>query len=347
MPIIGIGAGFANSTGSILAASGSIGKNFVSMSLEDTASLGLSGSINTFTASINTVTSHTTSSYEFSHIENSLKFLTAKVYENTDKISKSYTENQRYYGINRFNRTILTPGITGNAGTVTNGVYTTGNQTIAGTKTFSSLIAGSINGNAATATQLRITEDNTGDTTNSILFTNSPGTANRSVFEDSSLTYNNTNNILNCTTFNGNLTGTATSASFAFGYKGSSTDYWLTPTDFQMTRNTAQFATNGAFLSLAARTTALCTFTLPIPSNIHKKIFRVTTSGTGTCALIQHSKTGPFATPATIASGNTNTSLTIVGQNWNPNTMYLCAVVTAPTNASIRLNSAYIGFEAK
>ena len=74
MPIIGIGAGFANSTGSILAASGSIGKNFVSMSLEDTASLGLSGSINTFTASINTVTSHTTSSYEFSHIENSLKF---------------------------------------------------------------------------------------------------------------------------------------------------------------------------------------------------------------------------------------------------------------------------------
>jgi len=155
MPIIGIGAGFANSTGSILAASGSIGKNFVSMSLEDTASLGLSGSINTFTASINTVTSHTTSSYEFSHIENSLKFLTAKVYENTDKISKSYTENQRYYGINRFNRTILTPGITGNAGTVTNGVYTTGNQTIAGTKTFSSTIAGSVSGNAATATNAK------------------------------------------------------------------------------------------------------------------------------------------------------------------------------------------------
>jgi hypothetical protein len=40
----------------------------------------------------------------------------------------------------------------GNAATVTNGVYTTGNQTIAGTKTFSSTISGSINGNAATAT---------------------------------------------------------------------------------------------------------------------------------------------------------------------------------------------------
>ena len=40
----------------------------------------------------------------------------------------------------------------GNAATVTNGVYTTGNQTIGGTKTFSATIAGSINGNAATVT---------------------------------------------------------------------------------------------------------------------------------------------------------------------------------------------------
>lgn len=43
-------------------------------------------------------------------------------------------------------------GVTGNAGTVTNGVYTSGNQTIAGIKTFSSTISGSIEGNAATAT---------------------------------------------------------------------------------------------------------------------------------------------------------------------------------------------------
>jgi hypothetical protein len=41
---------------------------------------------------------------------------------------------------------------TGNAATVTNGVYTTGDQTIAGTKTFSSTISGSINGNAASVT---------------------------------------------------------------------------------------------------------------------------------------------------------------------------------------------------
>ena len=46
----------------------------------------------------------------------------------------------------------LNQDTTGNAATVTNGVYTTGNQTIAGTKTFSSAISGSIDGNAATVT---------------------------------------------------------------------------------------------------------------------------------------------------------------------------------------------------
>jgi hypothetical protein len=40
----------------------------------------------------------------------------------------------------------------GNAATVTNGVYTTGNQTIAGTKTFSSPIAGSVTGSSASCT---------------------------------------------------------------------------------------------------------------------------------------------------------------------------------------------------
>ena len=42
--------------------------------------------------------------------------------------------------------------LSGNASTVTNGVYTQGDQTIAGVKTFSSTIVGSINGNAETVT---------------------------------------------------------------------------------------------------------------------------------------------------------------------------------------------------
>jgi outer membrane lipoprotein SlyB len=42
--------------------------------------------------------------------------------------------------------------ISGNAGSVTNGVYTTGDQTIGGTKTFSSTISGNISGNAGSVT---------------------------------------------------------------------------------------------------------------------------------------------------------------------------------------------------
>jgi hypothetical protein len=45
-----------------------------------------------------------------------------------------------------------TMNINGNAATVTNGVYTVGNQTIGGVKTFSSTITGSISGNAGTVT---------------------------------------------------------------------------------------------------------------------------------------------------------------------------------------------------
>jgi hypothetical protein len=52
-----------------------------------------------------------------------------------------------------FSAGTITATLTGNADTVTNGVYTIGNQTIGGTKTFTSLISGSIDGNAYTATR--------------------------------------------------------------------------------------------------------------------------------------------------------------------------------------------------
>lgn len=85
---------------------------------------------------------------------------------NTDASTKKYVDdsittlsnacvklsgNQTIAGTKTFSSTI-SGSITGNAGTVTNGVYTTGNQTIAGTKTFSSTISGSITGNAGTVT---------------------------------------------------------------------------------------------------------------------------------------------------------------------------------------------------
>jgi trimeric autotransporter adhesin len=47
---------------------------------------------------------------------------------------------------------LLTAELNGNSATVTNGVYTSGDQTIGGTKTFSSNIEGDLNGNANTVT---------------------------------------------------------------------------------------------------------------------------------------------------------------------------------------------------
>ena len=61
------------------------------------------------------------------------------------------TTNQTIGGVKTFSSTIV-GSVDGNAGTVTNGVYTTGNQSIGGTKTFTSTISGSIDGNAATVT---------------------------------------------------------------------------------------------------------------------------------------------------------------------------------------------------
>lgn len=58
---------------------------------------------------------------------------------------------QTVTGTKTFSNTIV-GSVSGNAGTVTNGVYTSGNQTIAGVKTFSSTIVGSVSGNAGTVT---------------------------------------------------------------------------------------------------------------------------------------------------------------------------------------------------
>tara|TARA_R100001377_G_C3159173_1_gene99100 strand:+ start:198 stop:782 length:585 start_codon:yes stop_codon:yes gene_type:complete len=63
--------------------------------------------------------------------------------------------------------------ITGNAGTVTNGVYTTGTQTIAGAKTFSTTIIGSVNGNSATTSETTITSDQATAIEKSTTITNS------------------------------------------------------------------------------------------------------------------------------------------------------------------------------
>ena len=52
--------------------------------------------------------------------------------------------------------------------------------------------------NATNAANVYITEDNTGDTSCSIIFTQDAGGANRALYEDSGLLYNNTTNYITC-----------------------------------------------------------------------------------------------------------------------------------------------------
>jgi hypothetical protein len=63
-----------------------------------------------------------------------------------------YTTGDQIINGTKMFTTTISGSVNGNAATVTNGVYTSGNQTIGGTKTFSSTISGSITGNAGTVT---------------------------------------------------------------------------------------------------------------------------------------------------------------------------------------------------
>jgi hypothetical protein len=97
---------------------------------------------------------------------------TVSGYGITDAVTTS--GNQTIGGTKTFSSTI-TGSITGNAGTVTNGVYTSGDQTIGGTKTFSSTISGSIDGNSNTVDGYHVQVDGTGTDPNTIYFKTTGG----------------------------------------------------------------------------------------------------------------------------------------------------------------------------
>ena len=96
----------------------------------------------------------------------------------------------------------LTGNVTGNADTVTNGVYTSGDQTIGGTKTFSSTISGSISGTAGVATTVTLVATNSTAATHYLTFADS-ATGNENVRTDTDLTYNPGTGTLAVTKFSG------------------------------------------------------------------------------------------------------------------------------------------------
>jgi hypothetical protein len=68
-----------------------------------------------------------------------------------DTTAVKLTTNQTIAGVKTFSSTIV-GSVSGNAGTVTNGVYIVGNQSIDGTKTFTSTVVANISGNSEAVT---------------------------------------------------------------------------------------------------------------------------------------------------------------------------------------------------
>lgn len=111
-----------------------------------------------------------------------------------------------------------------NAGAAAAGIVTTGTQTFAGTKTFSSTISGSINGNAATATtatgatNININATTSTDTTTYPVLVGAASSGNQIPFIDNSdLSYNASTGALSATSFVGDgssLTGIITDLSY-------------------------------------------------------------------------------------------------------------------------------------
>lgn len=118
-------------------------------------------------------------------------------------------DSSMYYNPN--SNTLVVPNITatltgsstsctGNAATVTNGVYTTGTQTISGTKTFNATISGSINGNAATASDV-YQHNSDGNGNYRLLWTTATSAGNDNVYHTGGITLNASSNIVNATDF--------------------------------------------------------------------------------------------------------------------------------------------------
>ena len=109
-------------------ASGSVGYDADSIANENTASLGISGSISDYITSINTVTAaDNETSYEMTHMEDTIKFIQAKVYENVDNIAGILSRDVRIYGHKDFSKisfgSTATGSITGNSATATSASY--------------------------------------------------------------------------------------------------------------------------------------------------------------------------------------------------------------------------------
>jgi hypothetical protein len=98
-------------------------------------------------------------------------------------------------------------------------IRTTGNQSIDGTKTFTSTIVGSIDGNAATATDVGVTNESS-DILTYVTFVRNNSANSLPILRNDNLTFNASNGTLSATTFDGNATNCSRSVVAGNGLTG-------------------------------------------------------------------------------------------------------------------------------
>jgi len=115
-------------------------------------------------------------------------------------------------------------------------------------------ITASLSGNASTASQVYINNDDSGDTNCPILFTQNTTAGNKPIYEDSALYFDNTNNILYTTTFSGALSGNASTASQVYVTNTTSGTYYV---NFSSSGSANRDIRNATSLSYNATTDVL------------------------------------------------------------------------------------------
>ena len=211
--------------------------------------------------------------------------------------------------------------------TAAGAVMTTGDQTIAGAKTFSSTIVGNINGNAATATEATNVTTSAHDNSNETVyptFVNSAASGTKGIETDIDLTYNPNTGELTATAFSGDLNGTANEATNVTASPNNNANATVYPTFVNSAAGGTKGIETDSDLTYNPNTGELTATTFS--GNLNGTINTATTATTQTAG---DNSTKIATTKYVDTANNTNANLT--------------GEVTSIGNATTLTNSAVIG----
>jgi len=205
--------------------------------------------------------------------------------------------------------------------------------------------SGALSGNASTASQVYINDDDTGDTNCPILFTANSTAGNKAIYEDSAIYIDNTANAIHATTFVGALTGTASGnlvTNSALGTPASGNlANCIFPTLNQNTSGTAAYATQPYVTETDASGTFSLTFRVGATSaytSLYSDSDANYAPDTNTLTVANFS--GALSGNATTAT--TATNVTATANNSTNETVYLTFVDGATGTQGIETDTGLI-----